>query len=132
MSSVKIYYAIIVCAGYAQSTESCNVRSGATHSFVQATFGGSPRSTSGCVVSGNCNYEIHVLGNYESNGHTGFRVHNTGFTDVYLEVTGSSTRALILVLSSYEPVEWVLHIPVGVIIDRVILVSWKSVFSRSL
>ena len=71
----------------------------------------------------NNNYDIHVIGNYESNGHSGFRVHETGYTDLYLTVTGESSRPLILVLTSYEPVEWTLHIPSGVIIDKVIIVS---------
>ena len=76
-----------------------------------------------CVTDTNNNYDIHVIGNYESNGHSGFRVHETGYTDLYLTVTGESARPLILVLTSYEPVEWTLHIPSGVIIDKVILVS---------
>ena len=71
----------------------------------------------------NCNNEVHVIGNYEGNGFHSFRIHETGFTNLYLSVTGSSSRPLILVLSSYEPVQWTLHIPAGVVIDRVILVS---------
>jgi hypothetical protein len=89
-----------------------------------ATFRGTPRtSLYSCVANDNCENEVHIIGNYESNGHSGFRVHNTGFTNLYLTVTGNSSRRLILVLASYEHVQWTLHIPMGIVIDRVIIVS---------
>ena len=105
---------------------SCDIQSGASNALATATFGGLPRTTSSCVVNENCNYEVHVIGNHESNGHTGAGIHNTGFTD--LHITGSTSRRLILVLSSYEPVEWLLHIPAGVVIERVIIVSGQKNF----
>ena len=88
------------------------------------TYAGSAQTTYSCVADDNCNYDVHVIANYESNGHTGFRVHNTGNTRVNLAVTGTSSKPLILVFVSYEPVRWTLSIPSGVVIDRVILV-WK-------
>lgn len=75
------------------------------------------------MANDNSNYEVHIIGNYEGNGHTGFRIHNTGYTNLYMTITGSSSRPLILVLSSYEPIQWTLHIPTGVVLDKVILVS---------
>ena len=106
---------------------SCHVRNEANNAVASATFRGSPSrygyTTYSCVANDNCDNEVHVIGNYESNGHSGFRVHNDGFTNLYLTVTGSSSRPLILVLASYEHVQWTLHIPSGVVIDRVIIVS---------
>ena len=103
---------------------SCHIQTRATNAVATATFRGSPRTTIySCVANDNCDNEVHIIGNYESNGHSGFRVHNDGFTNLYLTVTGSSSRPLILVLSSYEHVQWTLHIPSGVVIDRVIIVS---------
>ena len=105
---------------------SCHIQNGASNAAATYTFRGSRRtgdSIYSCVTDTNNNYDIHVIGNYESNGHSGFRVHETGYTDLYLTVTGESSRPLILVLTSYEPVEWTLHIPSGVIIDKVIIVS---------
>lgn len=75
-------------------------------------------NTYSCVANDNCDYEVHVIGNYRSNGH----VHNTGHTDLYLTVTGTSNRPLILVLSSYEPVQWTVYVPRGVQVEKVILV----------
>ena len=74
----------------------------------------------------NCNYDVHVIGNYESsNGRHGvFVEREAGDTDVVLTVTGESPRPLILVLTSYEPVRWRLSVTSGVTIDRVILVSY--------
>ena len=88
------------------------------------TYTGRAQTTYSCVANDNCNYDVHVIANYESNGHTGFRVHNTGNTGVNLRVTGTSTKPLILVFVSYEPVRWTLSIPSGVVIDRVILSSY--------
>ena len=76
----------------------------------------------------NCNYEVHVIGNYESsNGRHGFYVEReAGDTDVVLIVTGESPLPLLLVLTSYEPVRWRLSVTSGVTIDRVILVSYAT------
>ena len=87
------------------------------------TYTGSAQRTYSCVASDNCNYDVHVIANYESNGRHGFGIHRTtGYTSVNLAVTGTSTKPLILVFVSYEPVQWTLTIPTGVVIDRIILV----------
>ena len=72
----------------------------------------------------NCQYDAHVIGNYESsNGRHGFFTDRVaGDTDVIVSVSGESPRPLILVLTSYEPVRWRLSVT-GVTIDRVILVN---------
>jgi hypothetical protein len=103
---------------------SCHIREGAADAMATATFRGTPRtSLYSCVANDNCEHEVHIIGNYESNGHPGFQGHSTGSTNLYLTVTGNSSRRLILVLASYEHIQWTLHIPRGVVIDRVIIVS---------
>ena len=102
----------------------CRVSQGASVRVGTPTYSGSAQTTYNCVANDNCNYDVHVIANYESNGHHGFRIHNTGNTSVNLVVNGTSTKVLILVFVSYEPVRWSLSIPSGVVIDRVILV-WK-------
>lgn len=87
------------------------------------TFEGRSQTTYGCIANENCNNDVHVISNYEGNGHTGFGVHNTGNTRVDIRVSGRSSKPLILVFSSYEPVNWILNIPSGVVIDRILLVS---------
>jgi hypothetical protein len=62
-------------------------------------------------------YEIHVLAVYEA----------SGTANVNMNSRGESNRPIILVLVSYEPVNWVLNIPPDIIINTVILVSTKHV-----
>ena len=104
---------------------SCLIERNSGSSVGVPTTDGAPETTYSCVTS-NCvgsNYDIHVIGNYESsNGRHGFFIpREAGDTDVRL--TGGSSRSLILVLTSYEPVRWRLNVISGVIIDRVIVVS---------
>ena len=108
----------------AASDGNCHVTRGASVRVGTPTYSGRAQTTYSCVANDNCNYDVHVIANYESNGHHGFRIHNTGNTRVNLRVTGTSAKPLILVFVSYEPVRWTLSIPSGVVIDRVILV-WK-------
>ena len=123
--SVEWLLSLIYCLLYLAIIGSCHFRNEAHYAVASATFRGSRLSytTYSCVANDNCDNEVHVIGNYESNGHSGLQVQNDGFTNLYLTVTGSSSRPLILVLASYEHVQWTLHIPSGVVIDRVIIVS---------
>jgi len=100
----------------------CHVTQGASVRVGTPTYARKSQTTYSCVANDNCNYDVHVIANYESNGHSGFRIHNTGNTNVNLAVTGTSSKPLILVFVSYEPVNWTLTIPTGVVIDRIILV----------
>ena len=115
---------------YIANVGSCHIERGASTAIGTPTYGGQSQTTYSCVAGGNCNYDVHVIGNYESNGHTGFRVHNTGNTNVNLRVSGPNqgSQPLVLVFVSYEPINWILHIPSGVVIDRILLVTasaWK-------
>ena len=89
-------------------------------SIGSPSVSGGLQTTYSCVASDNCNYEVHVIGNYES------RQRGTGDTDVVLTVTGESPLPLILVLTSYDIVRWRLSVTSGVTIDRVILVSFEK------
>ncbi len=108
---------------YAAIIGGCHIQSDVDNAAATGSFSGSAGSGYSCVNNENCDNEVHILGSYESM-RRGFRQHPTGYANVYLSVTGSSSRALILVLSSYEHVQWTLHIPRGVIISRVIIVSF--------
>ena len=79
------------------------------------------------MANQNCNYDVHVISNYESDGSHGFGVTSTsGTTNVDVRVTGNGSKPLILVFVSYEPIRWILSVPQGVIIDRVLLVGFSS------
>ena len=64
-------------------------------------------------------YEVHVLAMYEGNRHT--RPPTAGDTTV--NIVNRSDRPIILVLGSYEPVNWILSLPADIVISKVILVS---------
>ena len=107
---------------YLAASGSCRVQQGAS-SVGTPTFEGQPQITYSCIANENCNYDVHILGNYEGNGHLGFRIHHTGNTTVNIRVSGQGSKPIVLVFVSYEPVNWILNIPSGVVIERVLLVS---------
>ncbi len=102
---------------------SCHITRDADNAMGTPTFKGKSQTTYSCVANDNPKYDVHVISNYEGNGHHGFGVHNTGNTSVHLSVSGNSSKSLILIFTSYEPVNWILDIPSGVTIDKAILVS---------
>ena len=65
-------------------------------------------------------YEVHVLSVYEV---INKRPPSTGDVTVNVFNRGRSDRGIILVLGSYEPVNWILNLPAGITISKVILVS---------
>lgn len=71
-------------------------------------------------VFSSAEYEVHALSVYE--------VINTsppsaGNATVQIIIRTTPNRPIILVLGSYEPVNWILNVPTGIIISKVILVS---------
>ena len=81
-----------------------------------------PGTIYSCVPgSSSTQYEVHILSVYEGNKHT--RPPSAGNTNVNIISGGRSGKPVILVLASYEPVNWILNLPAGITISRVILVS---------
>ena len=87
----------------------------------------SPESASvySCLVPDNLNpnYDVHILSVYEARSDHSFRYHPTGTSNVRLSLSGEALKPIVLVLVSYEPVEWRLTVPSGVEIERVLLVG---------
>ena len=81
-----------------------------------------------CLVPDNLNpnYDVHILSVYEASSNHFFRYHPTGTSNVRLFVSGEVLKPIVLVLVSYEPIEWRLSIPTGVEIERVLLVSCNA------
>ncbi|KAL9963162.1 hypothetical protein ACROYT_G032337 [Oculina patagonica] len=80
-----------------------------------------PQTIYSCTPgSSSTQYEIHVLSVYEGSSHT--RPPTAGDTPV--NIVGNSNRPIILVLGSYEPVNWILNLPAGITISKVILVAY--------
>ena len=46
-----------------------------------------------------------------------------GNASVNIISRGKSNRPIVLVLASYEPVNWILHLPTNISISKVLLVS---------
>ena len=87
----------------------------------------SPESASvySCLVPDNLNpnYDVHILSVYEATSSGSSRTHPTGFSNVSLSLSGEALKPIVLVLVSYEPVEWRLTVPSEVKIERVLLVG---------
>ncbi|XP_019626214.1 PREDICTED: uncharacterized protein LOC109471365 [Branchiostoma belcheri] len=77
------------------------------------------RETFGCVADDNNQYEVHILAVYEGVGPR----RAAAEMDVYV-TTGQVSKPLVLVLSSYEPVNWVLHLPEDVEVHQVLLIAY--------
>ena len=112
---------------YSAHVSGCLIkRSPSTYVGLPSTDGRPEMPYYGCVSSLlNCDYEVHVIANYESsNGHHGFGIPSVpGSTYVHFNINGQSSKPLVLVFTSYEPVNWVLYLPSGVVVNRILVVS---------
>ena len=80
-----------------------------------------PRQIYSCTPgSSSTQYEVHVLSVYEV---VNTRPPSAGNAAVNIVSDGQSGRAIVLVFVSYHPVNWILNLPAGVTISKVILVS---------
>ena len=102
----------------------CQIEQNSLLAVGTAAFKGRSQTTYSCVADENCNYDVHIISNYEGDYNHGFGpVTRAGNTNVQLSVSGKGSKLLVLVFVSYEPVNWILSIPPGVTVDRVLLVS---------
>jgi len=94
----------------------------------RATYRGSLQTPLySCIANDNCNYDVHVIGSYYAGSYYAwFRYRQISSSSVYVNVQGQSSKPLIVVLLSYEPVSWSLSVSSGVVIDTVIVVSRSS------
>ena len=85
-------------------------------------------STYSCTPSSSSTqYEVHVLSVYEVINR---RPPTAGNANVNIVSRGKSNRPIVLVLASYESVNWILHLPVGISISKVVLVRMFSCLGR--
>ncbi len=104
----------------------CRITSGNANAIGTAYFEGTrQRSVYSCTsTTSHSNYHLHVIGVYEAGSGHSFNYHPTYTSNVCITINGSlSDKPLIIVLSTYEPVQWVLHIPEGLVVNKVILVK---------
>ena len=107
------------------SATKCQIERNSASAVGTPTFKGQSQTTYSCVANENCNYDVHVISNYEGEYNYGFDLETSvGSSNVQLRVSGKSHKPLVLVLASYEPVNWILSIPQGVTIEKVLLVNF--------
>ena len=80
-----------------------------------------PRQIYSCTPgSSSPQYEVHVLSVYQV---INTRPPSAGDAAVNIVRVGQSGRPIVLVFASYQPVNWILNLPAGITISKVILVS---------
>ena len=114
----------------------CHILQNAADAVSRPTFESILQTTYSCVNSSankNCNYDVHVLSTHRGNGDSisWNTVLGTGDINVDISVNGEehSNKSLVLVLLSHYPMNWILNVPTGVIIDKVLLVSTTVMYS---
>ena len=110
---------------HAATFGSCHIGADVNNSVGTPTYSrrGGLRAVYSCVANDNCNYDVHVVGCYESQYLSNRRLSSSY---VSINVQGQSSKPLILVLLTYRPMRWSLGISSDVVIDTVILVSTKQ------
>ena len=108
----------------------CRITINSNTALAKPQYNKQPATTTYSCVPGSSStqYEVHVLSVYEGNRHT--RPPSAGNTNVNIISGGRSGKPVILVLASYEPVNWILNLPAGITISRVILVSTRWEFIK--
>ena len=86
-------------------------------------YRGHPQITSSCVANDNCHNSVHVISMYKTHLQNPGAAIRPGTINVHISVTGEDDKLLILILTSYYPIQWRLNIPNGVVFDKVIVVS---------
>ncbi|CAH3188819.1 unnamed protein product, partial [Porites evermanni] len=103
----------------------CKIEVNSATALAKARYNNQQRPTTYSCTPGSSStqYEVHILSVYEAEAiHRRPPVGENA--DVNIVSRGKSNRPIVLVLGSYEPVNWVLHLPVGISISKVILVSY--------
>ena len=103
----------------------CKIEVNSATALAKAWYNKQKRQTiySCTPDSSSTQYEVHVLTVYEVINR---RPPTAGNAIVNIVSGGKSSRPIVLVLGSYEPVNWILKLPAGTSISKVILVSALS------
>ena len=106
------------------NVEGCSIVSNSLDTVGNPTVRNSRHSIYSCLSSkSNSNYNVHVISMHQIGSLYYGYDHNYNST-VSLNVNGPlPDKPLILAFVSYEPVQWILYIPEGVVVSKVILVS---------
>ena len=123
----SIYHLVFVLTFISSAdTKGCKISVDAATSLGKPQYNNQPRQpTYSCTPSSSSSnqYEVHVLSVYEVINR---RPPTAADATVNIFSGGRPDRPLVLVLVSYEPVNWILKLPSDVTISRVILVRTQK------
>ena len=120
ISATLSYYFIVSADLYG-----CKIEVNSATALAKPRYNNQHRQTTySCTPdSSSTQYEVHVLSVYEVINR---RPPTAGNAIVNIVSRGKSQRPIVLVLGSYEPVNWILNLPAGISISNVVLVSTLS------
>ena len=120
ISATLSYYFIVSADAYG-----CKIEVNSATALAKPRYNNQQRQTTySCTPdSSSTQYEVHVLSVYEVINR---RPPTAGNAIVNIVSRGKSKRPIVLVLGSYEPVNWILNLPAGISISNVVLVSTLS------
>ena len=121
--NVKFLYCNTIIILQTAHVSGCLIkRSPSTYVGLPRTDGNPETTFYGCVSTAtNCEYEVHVIANYESSDGCQNGFGENTYVDV--NILGQSSKPLIFVFMSYRTVNWHLNLPSGVVVDRILVVS---------
>ena len=124
---MNTYSLFLTLLYYAVKFGSCTIEKSTfgDNSAGVPAYRGHTQITSSCVASDNCRNSVHVISTYKTHlQHPGATI-RPETVEVHVSVTGDDDKPLILVLTSYYPINWRLNIPDSVVFDKIILVRDK-------
>ena len=119
---ISSYYFVSTADAYG-----CKIEVNSATALAKAAYKNRQRPTTySCTPSSSfTRYEVHILTVYEAEAiHR--RPPRGENANVNIVSRGKPNRPIVLVLGSYEPVNWILKLPAGISISKVILVSTLS------
>ena len=100
----------------------CKIEVSSTTALAKARYNNQQSHPTYSCTPGNSStqYEVHILSVYEAINRLPL---TAGNASVNIVSRGKSNRPIVLVLASYEPVNWILNLPTNISISKVLLVS---------
>ena len=109
------------------NTEDCNVTANSESVGIPYVDGSRKRQDDvySCTSSRiNNNYFIHVISAYRAGWFNTHHYDPTYASNVCIKGNGSLLeKPLVIVLATYRPTQWIIHIPKGIVVSKVIPVN---------
>ena len=107
--------------------EGCHIRENSPDAIGHATYKNASQNTYSCTntIDVNCDHDVHVVSTLQGNGDVKnwVEVLSLGDVNVVISTSGTGNKSLVLVLLNTYPMNWILDIPGGVVIEKIIMVN---------